>query len=86
MMTRATKLRRLTPGQFRVIALLWHEELDYERIAARLGIGVRTVRMHIEYVARDLPGQGPPAWRVLRYAEDLLELGFCDEPLQEKAS
>jgi DNA-directed RNA polymerase specialized sigma24 family protein len=75
----SAKLRRLTPGQFRVIALLWHDQMDYDHIANRLGISVRTVRMHIEYVARDLPGQGPPAWRVLRYAEDLLELGYSNQ-------
>ena len=56
-----------------MIALLWCEQLDYPMIAARLGIRIRTVRMHIEYVARDLPGYGPPAWKVLRHAERLLE-------------
>jgi hypothetical protein len=74
--TRATKLRRLTPGQFRVVALLYRDEMDYERIATHLGIRSRTVKMHIECVSRDLPGHGPPAWKVLRYAEELLEMGF----------
>jgi hypothetical protein len=59
------KLKRLTPAQFRVIALLWHEEMDYEGIAYQLGIRVRTVRKHIEDVATHLPGQGPSSWRVL---------------------
>ncbi len=79
------KLRRLTPGQFRVVALLWHDQLDYAGIAERLGISVRTVRMHVEYAARDLPGKGPPAWKLLRYADELLELGFSDEATESAA-
>ena len=73
---------RLTPAQFRVVALLWHDELDYEAVAARLDISVRTVRMHVESVANGLPGLGPPSWKVLRHAALLLEAG-CDEPTAE---
>lgn len=81
-----TKLRRMTPGQFRVVALLWHEQMDYPLIASRLGITSRTVKMHIECVSRDLPGHGPPAWKVLRHAEELLELGFDgDDSLKDVA-
>lgn len=71
-----TSLRRMTPGQFRVVALLWHEQMDYPLIAERLGITSRTVKMHVETISRNLPGHGPPAWKVLRHAGALLELGF----------
>ena len=68
--------RRLTPAQFRVVAHLYRDELDYAMIAERLRISVRTVRMHIDDVANWLPGHGFPAWKVLRYAERLLEHGY----------
>jgi FixJ family two-component response regulator len=76
MTERAPPLKRLTPAQFRVVALLFHDALDYARIAQQLSIRVRTVKMHVECVARELPGHGPPAWKVLRHAEALLEMGF----------
>lgn len=74
-----TKLRRMTPAQFRVIALLWHDAMAYRSIARRLNLSVRTVRKHVEDVGAFLPGEGPSVWRVLRYAEDLLEMGFDDD-------
>jgi DNA-directed RNA polymerase specialized sigma24 family protein len=82
----AAALRQLTRQQFRVVALLYHDGCDYKHAAARLGIKVRTVRMHVEYVARDLPGQGPPTWRVLRHAERLLEMGYRGESPDEDAN
>jgi sigma-70-like protein len=68
----------MTPAQAAVVRLLSREELDYARIAERLSITVGTVQMHVEYVARWLPGHGPPAWRVLRHAEELLALTEAD--------
>jgi hypothetical protein len=79
-------LRRLTPAQFRVIALFWRDELDYAGIAGILHISIRTVRKHIEDVGQHLPGSGPSSWRVLRYAEDLLELGFDETGAQSEDS
>jgi hypothetical protein len=59
-----------------VVAMLFHDECDYTMIASRLKISVRTVNQHVEAVARWLPGHGFPAWKVLRYAERLLDCGF----------
>jgi FixJ family two-component response regulator len=73
-----TPARRLTPTQWKVIALMWHEELNYDGVAQRLGISVRTVKMHVENAACFLPGYGPSSWRVLRHAETLLEAGHSD--------
>lgn len=75
-----TPARKLTPAQFRVVALLFHEECDYAGVASRLSISVRTVKQHVESVARWLPGNGFPAWKVLRYAERLLEAGCDGDP------
>lgn len=74
-----TPPRRLTPKQFRVVALLYHEEMGYEGIAREMGISVRTVQMHVERAALFLPGHGPSVWKVLRWAEELLEMGCSDE-------
>ncbi len=71
-----TPVRRLTRQQFKVVALLFHEGCDYPMIADRLSISVRTVKQHVERVADWLPGNGFPAWKVLRFAERLLERGF----------
>ena len=72
-------LRRLTPAQFRVVAVLWHDDAtDYAYVAAKVGLSPRTVRKHVEDVAMYLPGGGPPAWKVFRYAERLIALGFTD--------
>lgn len=73
-----TPTRRLTPTQWNVVALMWHEELNYDGVAARLGITVRTVKMHVENAAFWLPGYGPSSWKVLRHAEVLLEMGHAD--------
>lgn len=72
--------RKLTPAQFRVVALLFHDDCDYAMVAARLSISPRTVKQHIESVALWLPGHGYPAWKVLRYAERLLEAGCEPTP------
>lgn len=74
-----TPPRKLTPRQFRVVALLYHEEMSYEGIAREMGISVRTVQMHVERAALFLPGHGPSVWKVLRWAEDLLEMGCTNE-------
>ena len=69
--------RRLTRAQFSVVALLHREELNYAMIAERLGISIRTVRQHVADVALWLPGERQdPSWKVLRYAERLLENGY----------
>jgi DNA-binding CsgD family transcriptional regulator len=82
-----TPTRPLTPTQWQVVALLWHEELNYEGVAARLGIAVRTVKMHVENAAFWLPGYGPSSWKVLRHAESLLEMGHADtDPTDEQAA
>jgi len=78
-LTTFTPARRLTRQQFRVVALLYHNELSYPLIARELGISVRTVRAHIASAANWLPGHGDPAWKVLRYADKLLDLGFNEE-------
>jgi len=69
--------RRLTRRQRDVVVLLYAEELDYEGIAARLGITVRTVKMHVEQIATWLDGDGPASWKILRHAEELLERGIA---------
>jgi FixJ family two-component response regulator len=81
--------RRLTPAQWQVVALMWHEELNYDGVANRLGITVRTVKMHVENVAiaMRLPGHGPSSWKVLRYAEVMLEMGHANaEPTDTAAA
>ena len=65
---------------------MWHDELNYAMVAARLDISERTVMAHIERVAQHLPGHGQPAWKVLRHAEKLLELGFGYDNDQGKAA
>ncbi len=79
-------LRRLTPAQFRVVALLYHDELDYRLIGERLGLSIRTVKAHVEHVSQSLPGHGPPAWKVLRYAEELIEMGFEGDGITRTAA
>jgi DNA-binding CsgD family transcriptional regulator len=43
----------------------------YEEIADRLGIAERTVRMHVDAIARDIDGKGTPRRRVRRYFANL---------------
>lgn len=71
--------RRLTERQFEVVALLFHDDLNYSGVADKLGISARTVRQHVDDIASWLPGEGQPSWKVLRYAERLLDLGFDEE-------
>jgi FixJ family two-component response regulator len=81
--------RRLTPAQWQVVALMWHDELNYTGVAERLNISVRTVKMHVENVAASmrLPGHGPSSWKVLRYAEAMLEMGHSNSaPTDEVAA
>jgi hypothetical protein len=80
-------LRRLTPAQFRVVAVLWHEDTtDYAYIGAKLDLSPRTVRKHVEDAADWLPGGGPPVWKVFRYAERLLALGFTEDDGESKGA
>ena len=72
-----TELDRLpTLAQWRVVVQLWTHEQNYTRAAENLGITVQTVKMHVEHLSRWLPGHGPPAWKVLRYGEELVEAGY----------
>jgi DNA-binding transcriptional ArsR family regulator len=71
--------RKLTRAQFRVVALLYHNAMSYPMIAEAIGISIRTVRHHIASAALWLPGHGDPAWKVLRHADKLLELGYTDD-------
>ena len=49
----------------------------YEEIAERLGIAERTVRMHVDAIAREIDGTQSPRRRVRRY--------FADMPLSDVA-
>lgn len=62
----------LTRRQREVVALI-AEGLTYRQIGARLGIQDRTVRMHVEYIARTLSGRGPPLYRVIAHIAELLD-------------
>jgi DNA-directed RNA polymerase specialized sigma24 family protein len=70
------KHRRLTMRKWEIVAHLYHDGLTYEEIATRLGISPRTVTKHIEQIALRYPGEQPPAWKVLRAASTLLEMGY----------
>ena len=59
-------MSELTKRQREVVRGLLRGE-TYAEIAERLGIAARTVRMHVETIARDVPGQGPPKRRVRRH-------------------
>ena len=48
--------------------------LTYRAIAQATGLGRRTVRMHVEQIARLIPGDGNPLIRVALYAQRLTEL------------
>jgi DNA-binding CsgD family transcriptional regulator len=75
MVTQKQPARRLTPMQIRIVGVMCHDSrVSYRSIAAATGIGVRTVRMHVEQLARLLPGNGNPLSRVALYAERLLRL------------
>lgn len=63
---------RLTKRQREIVALL-AEGMTYAEIGVRLGIKRRTVRMHVETIARDLPGSGWPLYRVIRNIGRLME-------------
>lgn len=73
-LTPYTPPRRLTPAQFRIVAVMYREDLlDYAAIGVAVGVSWRTVKMHIEQIARLLPGDGNPLLRVALYAERLIE-------------
>lgn len=78
-LTTFTPPRRLTRQQFRVVALLYHNAMSYPMIARELGISIRTVRGHVAGAALWLPGHGDPAWKVLRWADTLLDMGFSED-------
>ena len=68
-------VRQLTPAQRRiVVVMLEHDLVDYDMLAAAVGCRPRTVKMHVEQIARLLPGNGTPLLRVALYAERLLTL------------
>jgi hypothetical protein len=62
--------------KWEIVAHLYHDGLTYEQTAERLGISVGTVSRHVEQIAWQIPGDQPPAWKVLRTAARLLELGY----------
>jgi FixJ family two-component response regulator len=64
---------RLTTRQ-REIVILLHMGKGYREVAGALGITRRTVRIHVQTIARRLDGDDPPLRRVLRHAERLLNL------------
>jgi DNA-binding CsgD family transcriptional regulator len=66
--------RRLTAAQFRIVAVIYRDDLlDYRAIAKATGIGRRTVKHYVEQIALLLPGDGNPLLRVALYAERLIE-------------
>jgi hypothetical protein len=65
-----------TLAQWRVVVQIWSHENNYDVAARNLGITVQTVKMHVEHYSRWLPGHGPPAWKVLRYGEEIVEAGY----------
>lgn len=67
-----TRRPALTPRQRDVVALL-DAGLTCPQIASRLQIRERTVRRHVEDIARGLAGNGPPIRRILAHAKELLE-------------
>lgn len=74
-LTPFTPPRRLTVAQFRIVAVMYSKDLlEYDAIAVATGMRRRTVKMHIEQLARLLPGDGTnPLLRVALYAERLIE-------------
>jgi len=74
-LTPFTPPRRLTVAQFRIVAVMYAKDLlEYDEIANATGMRRRTVKMHVEQLARLLPGDGTkPLIRVALYAERLIE-------------
>ena len=69
-----TPPRRLTPAQYRVVAVMYRDDLlEYDDIARATGLGRRTVKHYVEQIAQLLPGDGNPLLRVALYAERLIE-------------
>lgn len=66
-----TSPSRLTRRQREIVALI-AEGMTYSQIAVRLGIKRRTVRMHVELIARELPGSEWPLYRVIRHLGRLM--------------
>jgi DNA-binding NarL/FixJ family response regulator len=59
-------------GQQRKVAEFLVAGLGYKRIAARMGIAERTVKMHVKRAAEGLPGEGSPRTKLLLWAPILL--------------
>jgi DNA-binding NarL/FixJ family response regulator len=56
---------KLTKREREVVELL-HEGYDPAEIAPRLGMALKTVRNHIDNVAKKFPGDLPPIRRIRR--------------------
>ena len=54
------------------VILMLADGASFTAIAAAVGCGRRTVKMHIHQLGRLLPGNGNPLLRVALYAERLL--------------
>lgn len=74
-----SQLRRLTMRKWEIVVHLYHDGLTYDQIAQRLEIKPRTVANHVEQIAARLPGDQPPAWKVMRVAARLIEMGYGEE-------
>ena len=59
-------LDALTPREAEVAALV-AEGLSHKRVAMRLGISPETVRAHVWFAARKLPGEGRPSLKIARF-------------------
>jgi DNA-binding CsgD family transcriptional regulator len=55
---------RLTPREQQVAALIANWGLSNKAIAQRLGISMDTVTVHVENIAKKIPGFGKPRHRI----------------------
>jgi DNA-binding CsgD family transcriptional regulator len=55
---------RLTPREQQVAALIVNWGMSDKAIAARLGISTETVHVHVENIAKKIPGMGRPRHRI----------------------
>ena len=62
---------KLTPRQRDVVALL-DAGLTCPQIAERLGIAVKTVRRHVDDIAKRVPGELTPLKRIRQHASELI--------------
>jgi DNA-binding NarL/FixJ family response regulator len=67
----ATATQPLTTRQRQVVQLL-ADGASCPKIAARLGISVRTVHAHVRVIAALLTGKQPPIRRIVANADKLL--------------